>query len=91
MSHDALQRPQGDQAQIDGARCRFDRLGLELTPGLMQIEFLLAEYQGAAPGAEALVAHAQHALIEIDGGVDIRHRQYQMVQSLDHAQCLSRR
>ena len=38
-----------------------------------------------------LVAHAQDALVEVDGDVDIRHRQYQVIQSFDHAQCLSSR
>ncbi len=60
------------------------RLGLELLPAHVQIDLLVAEAKGDAPLTEAFELHAQHARVEIDGGVGLRGGQHQVVEVVDH-------
>lgn len=79
-----VERDRGDEAQIQRARHRQVRLGLELLPAHVQIDLLVAEAKGDAPLAEAFELHAQHARVEIDGGVGLRGGQHQVVEVVDH-------
>ena len=67
---DLLDGMVGNETQIFTSRLDLAGLGLELGAGLMQIQFLLAEYEGmafAAFGHEPFVFHAEAGGVEFDG------------------------
>jgi hypothetical protein len=49
----------------------------------MQIDLLRSERERAATLAEGHVRHSQHARIELDGGVDVRDGQDEMIEPVD--------
>ncbi|WWW37439.1 hypothetical protein V8017_18485 [Stenotrophomonas rhizophila] len=49
----------------------------------MQVDLLQPEAQRGAPGAEGLYLHAQHAPVEIAGGVDVGHGEHEVVEAVD--------
>ncbi|MNW03984.1 hypothetical protein D3C71_1999990 [compost metagenome] len=61
------------------------RLGLELVAAHVQVDFLVAEAQRLAAGAERFQAHAQDAGVKIHRGLGVGAGQDQMVQVIDHA------
>src|SRR5688500_13476870 len=62
MRRHVVQRNVGHQAQVDRARCRPERLRLELAASMMEVQLLLVEGKGAPALAERHRRHAEDAL-----------------------------
>lgn len=83
MGHDILNRHTGNQANVDGARCRLLGFGLELLSRFMQVEFLLAKRQGLTSFAKCDDVHAQHTSIEVTGPLKVANGQNKVVDPVD--------
>src|SRR2546426_181566 len=77
------QRLAREQAHVGGPRRRPRGLGVELPPGLVQVDLLGAESQRRAPLAEDDDLHAQHALVKLSGGGDVAHGEDEVVEPVD--------
>lgn len=76
----------GNETQILRTRLHMTCFRLELLPGLMQIELLLAEQGSMSPGVlggELLVLHAQTSCVEVDCCGDIFDCEDNVVDGLD--------
>ena len=91
MRDDGIERRRRDQAEVRRTRRRACGFGLEFTTGLMQVEFLGAEFQRRASGAESLDAHAEHIAVEIAGSPDVGDGEHEMVETayFDHGKPLA--
>jgi hypothetical protein len=78
-----FQRVGGDQAQVGTAGRGTAGLGLEFVTGPVQVDLAVAEGKGGASRAERDRLHAEHAGVEVHGGVDIGDGQHQMVEAID--------
>ena len=78
--------PGGDEAEIGGTRCglrgaRQDRRAR----GLVQVELLAAEDQGAPAGTEGLRPHAEAADVKVGRARGIGDGEDEVVEAVDHA------
>ena len=80
---DVVEGVGGDQADVGAARGGPRSLGLELVTRLVQVDLGGAEGQCPATVAERHRSHAQDLFVEGHGGVDVRHRQHQVVKPVD--------
>jgi hypothetical protein len=48
----------------------------------MQVDLLIAEFEGAAAGAKSDRPHSQYAFVEGDRRVDVTYGQYQVIKPL---------
>lgn len=81
VPHRAGQAEWRDKTQVCGTRSCMSRFRLELMPHLMEIDFLITEFQGDAAFAEMNRLHAQHLLVELQGFVDIPDGQHEMIKT----------
>jgi hypothetical protein len=60
---------------------------LGIATGLVQVELVAAEPQGAAAGPEGDRLHAEHADVEVHGLVEVGHGQDQVIDAVDPHRC----
>lgn len=75
-------RREGDEAEVCGAGRGTGCLGLELVSALVEIDFLVAEFEGGA-AVEGDDVHAEDFGVEVGGGVDVGDGQDEVVQLLE--------
>ena len=86
---DCLDRAIDDEAEISGSRQRGSGMRLELHPGLVKIDLLVAEAQCEPPAAKLFTLHAD-ALVEGNGCLGVGAGQDDVVERADpHTQIMS--
>ncbi len=80
---DLLQRRRGQEAEIGGAGRGMGSLGVELVAALVQVDLLNAKGHGLAAFVGDDI-HAQDFRIEVDGCVQVRHSQNEVVKMLQY-------
>ena len=89
MLDDCLDRAIDEEAEIAGARQRRSGMRLELRPGLVEIDLLVAEAQREPAAAKFFALHAD-ALVEGDGRLGVGTGQDDVVERADlHTQIMS--
>jgi hypothetical protein len=78
-----LQRVFSDEADVRGARNGATGLGFKFMASQMQIDFLLAEFEGLS-AVKGNGFHAERVLVKVNGRVKVRNRQYEMIQVVDN-------
>lgn len=79
-----------DEAQVQCARHGQVGFGLELVAAHMEVDFLMAEFEGLArhgrcAADKALQRHAHDAGVEVNAAILIEGGQYQVVEVVNHS------
>src|SRR5512132_3323087 len=83
MRDDVVERRRRDEAKIDRSGRRSCCLRLEFASGFVQIEFLAPERERLAIAGERQRSHAKNPRIKRTRGLDVLHRQDDVVDAVD--------
>lgn len=83
MRHGLLQIAGRDQTDVGRARERVLRFRLEFPTRLVQIDFLIAEFEGDSPSAELFPLHPQYRAIKRSSGIDVGDRENDVIDMRD--------
>lgn len=68
---------------VRGSGCRPSGLGLEFPSGLVEIDLLLTKLQRLPVLPKGLRLHPQNGRVELEGAIDIRNGQNQVIKARD--------